>query len=239
MVSFRRSKKFGPFRITAGKSGLGVSGGAGPLRVSRSAKGRYSRTVRVPGTGIFDTKRLGSGPGRSSSGGAPQQSARSRTSAVGGLAAVALGGILVVGLANCGGQDESTVSPATTSSSSAVRTTTSSPSSSTSTTASSSAPQAAVEDAGSPEAALRDRDVAPAPVNVPVVPAAPAPAPAPLAEPAPAPQPAPEYEAPSVSTYYANCAAVRAAGAAPIYADSPGYGTHLDRDRDGIGCDKG
>jgi hypothetical protein len=30
---------------------------------------------------------------------------------------------------------------------------------------------------------------------------------------------------------------VRAAGAAPIYAGTPGYGTHLDRDNDGIGCD--
>ena len=39
------------------------------------------------------------------------------------------------------------------------------------------------------------------------------------------------------STYYANCAAVRAAGAAPIHAGEPGYGRHLDRDGDGIGCE--
>ena len=58
---------------------------------------------------------------------------------------------------------------------------------------------------------------------------APAPAPAPAAV-APAPAPA--------AAYYANCTAARAAGAAPIYAGQPGYGTHLDRDRDGIGCDK-
>jgi hypothetical protein len=37
---------------------------------------------------------------------------------------------------------------------------------------------------------------------------------------------------------YANCTAARAAGAAPVYRGSPGYGTHLDRDGDGIGCDK-
>ncbi|MDQ0076847.1 excalibur calcium-binding domain-containing protein [Arthrobacter oryzae] len=37
---------------------------------------------------------------------------------------------------------------------------------------------------------------------------------------------------------YANCTAARAAGAAPVYAGTPGYGKHLDRDGDGIGCDK-
>lgn len=39
------------------------------------------------------------------------------------------------------------------------------------------------------------------------------------------------------SVYYGNCSAARAAGAAPVYAGSPGYGTHLDRDRDGVGCE--
>jgi len=37
--------------------------------------------------------------------------------------------------------------------------------------------------------------------------------------------------------YYANCTAVRAASAAPIYAGQPGYGPHLDRDGDGVGCE--
>lgn len=41
----------------------------------------------------------------------------------------------------------------------------------------------------------------------------------------------------SSSTYYPNCAAARAAGAAPVYAGQPGYGSHLDRDHDGIGCE--
>jgi hypothetical protein len=36
---------------------------------------------------------------------------------------------------------------------------------------------------------------------------------------------------------YANCSAARAAGAAPVYAGDPGYGRHLDRDGDGIGCE--
>ena len=36
---------------------------------------------------------------------------------------------------------------------------------------------------------------------------------------------------------FPNCAAARAAGAAPITAGHPGYGPHLDRDGDGIACE--
>lgn len=39
------------------------------------------------------------------------------------------------------------------------------------------------------------------------------------------------------SVTYSNCAEVRAAGAAPLYAGSPGYRPGLDRDGDGIACD--
>ena len=44
---FRRSKSFGPFRFTLSKRGLGVSAGAGPVRVGRGATGRTSLTVRI------------------------------------------------------------------------------------------------------------------------------------------------------------------------------------------------
>nr|WP_304608764.1 excalibur calcium-binding domain-containing protein [Glycomyces amatae] len=37
--------------------------------------------------------------------------------------------------------------------------------------------------------------------------------------------------------YYENCDAARAAGAAPVYAGHPGYGSHLDRDGDGVACE--
>ena len=37
--------------------------------------------------------------------------------------------------------------------------------------------------------------------------------------------------------YYANCAAARTAGAAPVHRGEPGYGRHLDRDGDGVGCE--
>ncbi|WP_411375701.1 excalibur calcium-binding domain-containing protein [Arthrobacter sp. MPF02] len=85
------------------------------------------------------------------------------------------------------------------------------------------AAQAAAEQAARDAAA---RQVQPAPAAP--VPAAPAPA---------APAPAPAAPAPA-AVYYANCTAARAAGAAPVYAGTPGYGKHLDRDGDGIGCDK-
>ncbi|MEU0990790.1 excalibur calcium-binding domain-containing protein [Streptomyces sp. NPDC005953] len=39
------------------------------------------------------------------------------------------------------------------------------------------------------------------------------------------------------NVYYKNCTAVRAAGADPIRTGDPGYGFHLDRDRDGIACE--
>ncbi|MDQ0870247.1 biotin carboxyl carrier protein [Arthrobacter sp. V1I9] len=76
--------------------------------------------------------------------------------------------------------------------------------------------------------------------------AAPAPAPAPAAA-APAPVPAapapvappPVVPAPAApaAAYYANCAAARAAGAAPLFAGQAGYRARLDRDSDGVACE--
>jgi hypothetical protein len=56
--------------------------------------------------------------------------------------------------------------------------------------------------------------------------------PAPRPAPAPVPPPA---AAPAVS--YANCAAVRAAGAAPLHRGEAGYSSKLDRDGDGVACE--
>ena len=36
---------------------------------------------------------------------------------------------------------------------------------------------------------------------------------------------------------FINCREARAYGAAPVHRGEPGYGRHLDRDRDGIGCE--
>ncbi|MGY0799185.1 excalibur calcium-binding domain-containing protein [Lysobacter sp. A286] len=50
---------------------------------------------------------------------------------------------------------------------------------------------------------------------------------------------APARAAPAGSTQgsFRNCAAARAAGAAPVRRGDPGYGSHLDRDNDGVGCE--
>jgi hypothetical protein len=68
---------------------------------------------------------------------------------------------------------------------------------------------------------------------------APPPPPPTTAAPAPAPAPAPPPTEPPAppSAYYENCDAARAAGAAPVHAGDPGYGSHLDRDGDGVGCE--
>lgn len=36
---------------------------------------------------------------------------------------------------------------------------------------------------------------------------------------------------------FPNCSTARAAGAAPVRRGDPGYGPHLDRDNDGVGCE--
>lgn len=66
----------------------------------------------------------------------------------------------------------------------------------------------------------------------------------------PPPPPPPQYFAPqravphadnepkwSFGGAFANCTEARAAGKAPVYAGQEGYGSHLDRDNDGIGCE--
>ena len=39
------------------------------------------------------------------------------------------------------------------------------------------------------------------------------------------------------SDVFSNCAEARAADAAPVKRGEPGYGPHLDRDGDGVGCE--
>lgn len=69
------------------------------------------------------------------------------------------------------------------------------------------------------------------PSKPPAASAAPAaPKPNPKSSPSPAPGPK--------DVSYKNCAEAKAAGAAPIRRGQPGYAKHLDRDNDGIACDK-
>lgn len=39
------------------------------------------------------------------------------------------------------------------------------------------------------------------------------------------------------AVYYSNCTTARSARAAPVRRGQPGYGTPLDRDGDGVGCE--
>jgi hypothetical protein len=110
------------------------------------------------------------------------------------------------------------------------RAATASPSASASSSASagpaaSSAPRASAPAASAAPRASGSASAAPA-----------APAPAPTAAPAPSAAPA-QDDGGSATTSYDTCGDARAAGAAPVRAGDPGYGSHLDRDGDGVGCE--
>lgn len=51
-IRFQKSINLGPVRLNLSKSGVGVSVGVKGVRVSRTAKGKYRKTVSIPGTGI-------------------------------------------------------------------------------------------------------------------------------------------------------------------------------------------
>lgn len=61
MVTFRKSKKIAGIRWTI--TPRGVSGSAGPkgARVSVNSRGEVRRTLSIPGSGIYDTKRIDGG----------------------------------------------------------------------------------------------------------------------------------------------------------------------------------
>ena len=57
--NFRKSMRFGPFRVTASKSGLSYSAGARDARVTRRADGEVQETFKIPGTHWRYTKARG------------------------------------------------------------------------------------------------------------------------------------------------------------------------------------
>jgi hypothetical protein len=57
--TFRKSKKLGPFRLTASPRGLSLSGGVPGARASINTRGEVRRILSIPGTGIYNTKRVG------------------------------------------------------------------------------------------------------------------------------------------------------------------------------------
>ncbi|MBN9745883.1 hypothetical protein DMP23_33195 [Amycolatopsis sp. A1MSW2902] len=65
----------------------------------------------------------------------------------------------------------------------------------------------------------------------------PAPPPAPRTSEQAAPPPVEDTPEPE-HVYYKNCAAAKAAGAAPLHVGEPGYRSGLDRDGDGVACER-
>ena len=53
----------------------------------------------------------------------------------------------------------------------------------------------------------------------------------------PTPSPRKPREDSDTGMYFRNCTHARAEGVAPVRAGDPGYGPHLDRDGDGVGCE--
>ncbi|MET8993588.1 excalibur calcium-binding domain-containing protein [Amycolatopsis sp. NPDC004169] len=80
---------------------------------------------------------------------------------------------------------------------------------------------------------------APAPTTTaPAPPPVVTPKPAPVTKAAPPPPPVETTEEAPAQAYYANCSAAKAAGAAPLHRGEPGYRPALDRDGDGVACER-
>ena len=110
--------------------------------------------------------------------------------------------------------------------------------------ASASASAAAAAEASASAAAAEASASAAAAEAEPPEPAVQKEEPAPVEEPAQEPAQAPRQSGQNpdsegaAGAYYANCTEAKAAGAAPMYEGDPGYRSGLDRDHDGIACDK-
>jgi hypothetical protein len=215
---FRKSKKVGPVRFTLSERGLSTSVGAGPFRISRGVDGRTRRTVRIPGTGLYDTRTTRLVDAAPASGeaypdgtewGSPptKPPAGNRALIIGASIVGAI--LLLILLGNCDGNKQDSVGSTVTKT---VTTTAQPP------TVTVTAQPPAVTVTAEPST---------------VTEAAPPPA---LFD----PQETSTFEAApplTSSVYYANCSEARAAGAAPLHVGEPGYRAGLDRDSDGVACE--
>lgn len=61
-LRFRKTKNFGPFRVTMSKSGISTSVGVKGFRVTKTASGRVRATASIPGTGIGYVKEYSKKP---------------------------------------------------------------------------------------------------------------------------------------------------------------------------------
>ena len=74
--NFRKSLRFGLFRINLSKSGVGYSVGLPGYRLGKDAKGRSYQQMSIPGTGIYRRDYIQSGTPRAQPT-QPQQSSAS------------------------------------------------------------------------------------------------------------------------------------------------------------------
>jgi hypothetical protein len=94
-------------------------------------------------------------------------------------------------------------------------------------------PAATTTTPATPPVPTTDTTAVAAPANPPPVTATVAPQPVIPAIPEPEPT-----DPPPAATYYKSCAEAKAAGAAPLHRGDPGYRSGLDRDGDGVACEK-
>ena len=248
MVQFRKSKSFGPVRLTFSKRGLSTSVGAGPLRVSRGADGTWRRTVRVPDVGISDTKKIGQSrpsapravaavptapaavpgwyPDPAGSGGAAYWNGKAWGGEPPKPPANNRGLIIGGSVALCflllvliGNCSGPSDNSSTTTLTSTVTRTVEPPT----VTVTAQPPLATITETAPPSTVTETAEAAPPPAGIETTPAYP-----------PPPVDVPES---SSSAYYSDCSEARAAGAAPLYAGEPGYRSGLDRDNDGMACE--
>lgn len=92
--------------------------------------------------------------------------------------------------------------------------------------------------AAAAKARQQQQQARPQPAPRQVAPAPAAPQPAPTTPPRPRPRPATPAPAPPAELHFSSCKEARAAGYSHIRRGEPGYSPHLDRDNDGIACDK-
>lgn len=102
-LSFRKSKKIGPFRVSVSKSGVSYSAGVKGFRVTKKANGDVQTTTSIPGTGIRSTKTYKAGQKT------PAKKTSSKTSLWGMALVLAL---VVVACGTSGGGGESSTPPA-------------------------------------------------------------------------------------------------------------------------------
>lgn len=153
------------------------------------------------------------------------------------IAGVAAAGVAVIGIAAGTGGSEESKTPAATSSTTVAATTTQATTTTKATTTTTTAAPTTTTSTMAPTTTTTLAIVPLVPqvtTTTQYVPPPPAYVPPKTTEPAYIPPP---VKVPDAGVYYANCSAVKAAGAAPIYRGDPGYSSKLDRDNDGVACE--